>query len=448
MDLTSDELNYLVYRYLRESDEESGKPHKSDFHRSKSHKNKPEIEHSDFNKTHDTIHKQPSNRKPNSDSSNKPPSNVADPLVNSTKASAHEEEDLNMAIDVENNDHDSEPEKKTNAFLNDSSKNQSKPNVNNSDSVDISRNANSDNPDTDLIDIDVVKNPTNSSSISSKRHEPESPFTKEISKKKRPKMFGNIIGLTGHNGSAFVGAWNPVFPNTLATGAGDGTARIWLLKSSDQKLIKGNSYDEEPIVLMHNSDKPTNEDQVKDVMTLAWSSDGTMLATGCFDGFSRIWSIKGELISSFENNGAPNVCLKWSPTSKYLLAGSLNGVAILWDVKSSKIVSKFESHKGAILDVAWYNNNIFATCSSDTTIYVWSTKSPKTPLFHLVGHESDINCISWHLSGDFLASASDDGTSKVWELPSDTFNVLEVDDLPDNEGDEMTKSKEKSRVTE
>lgn len=46
------------------------------------------------------------------------------------------------------------------------------------------------------------------------------------------------------------------------------------------------------------------------------------------------------------------------------------------------------------------------------------------PTFHLVvkkekAHDQDVNSICWHPNEDILASASDDGTVKLWRLVED-----------------------------
>ncbi|PVZ98634.1 hypothetical protein BB558_005368 [Smittium angustum] len=287
------------------------------------------------------------------------------------------------------------------------------------------------NDDSDTMDIDLVG--IDNSKLTLKRSEIDQLNPKDQIRKKKPKTFGQITNLKGHNSSAFVSAWNPAIPNVLASGAGDGTARIWNLSSSDTKSkYVTTDIDNKPIILRHSTELSTSEientelngEENVDITTLAWNTSGTMLATGCFDGHARIWTVKGELLKSFEDQGAPIISLKWSPSSNYLLTGSLDGVAILWDVEKSSIVSRFEAHSGGILDVAWCNDSIFATCSSDRTILVWSIYDSMKPVRRLVGHQGDINCIGWHSSGKYLASGSDDGTAKIYLFSPELLNEL------------------------
>lgn len=77
--------------------------------------------------------------------------------------------------------------------------------------------------------------------------------------------------LRGHENEVFACAWNPAF-DLLASGSSDSTARIW---STDKDgLSKGTC-----IVLRHTA--PHGED-AKDVTSLEWNADGTLLATGSY----------------------------------------------------------------------------------------------------------------------------------------------------------------------
>jgi transducin (beta)-like 1 len=86
-----------------------------------------------------------------------------------------------------------------------------------------------------------------------------------------------ILILSGHQSEVFMCAWNPVYTNLIATGSGDASARIWEmndeLASSGLKGCK---------LLSHGND--SGDKKNKDVTTLQWSSDGTLLATGSYDG--------------------------------------------------------------------------------------------------------------------------------------------------------------------
>ena len=64
--------------------------------------------------------------------------------------------------------------------------------------------------------------------------------------------------------------------------SGDATARIW---DTDH----GNASVTLPHVLPGNPDP----EKTKDVTTLDWNVDGSLLATGSYDGCARIWNSSG-----------------------------------------------------------------------------------------------------------------------------------------------------------
>lgn len=66
--------------------------------------------------------------------------------------------------------------------------------------------------------------------------------------------------------------------------SGDSTARIWDLNA------RGEDGQPRAKVLKHFN--RANE-KAKDVTTLDWNGDGTLLATGSYDGLARIWSRDG-----------------------------------------------------------------------------------------------------------------------------------------------------------
>ncbi|CAM8900283.1 unnamed protein product [Rhodiola kirilowii] len=72
--------------------------------------------------------------------------------------------------------------------------------------------------------------------------------------------------------------------------------------------------------------------------------DGTLLATGAYDGQSRIWNTNGELKSTFGRHKGPIFTLKRNKKGDYLLTRSCDRTAIVWDVKTEEIKQQFDLH--------------------------------------------------------------------------------------------------------
>eukprot|EP00238_Polyblepharides_amylifera_P000429 CAMPEP_0196572704 /NCGR_PEP_ID=MMETSP1081-20130531/2698_1 /TAXON_ID=36882 /ORGANISM="Pyramimonas amylifera, Strain CCMP720" /LENGTH=488 /DNA_ID=CAMNT_0041890107 /DNA_START=606 /DNA_END=2069 /DNA_ORIENTATION=+ len=222
-----------------------------------------------------------------------------------------------------------------------------------------------------------------------------------------------VTTLTGHTSEVFICAWSPA-SSLLASGSGDSTARIWCVPGGDVGTVK------EAITLKHfNRNKDNKQEKSKDVTTLDWNGDGTLLATGSYDGQARIWSRDGKLRNTLNQHKGPIFSLKWNKKGDCLLSGSVDRTAIIWDAKTGEVKQQFEHHSAPTLDVDWRNNVSFATCSTDEMIYVCKL-GETTPLRQFQGHKDEVNAIKWDPSGNLLASCSDDKTAKIWSLKQET----------------------------
>ncbi|KAL8225910.1 hypothetical protein R6Q57_018467 [Mikania cordata] len=225
----------------------------------------------------------------------------------------------------------------------------------------------------------------------------------------------DVTVLKGHTSEVFVCAWSPA-GSLLASGSGDSTARIWTI--SDGPCRADSQKGPLDVAVLKHYRGRTN-DKSKDVTTLDWNGEGTLLATGSYDGQARIWSKAGELVSTLAKHKGPIFSLKWNKKGDYLLSGSVDKTAIVWDIKTGEWKQQFEFHSAPTLDVDWRNNVSFATCSTDNVIYVCKVGDNR-PVKTFVGHQGEVNAIKWDPTGSLLASCSDDSTAKIWSMKQDT----------------------------
>ena len=99
-------------------------------------------------------------------------------------------------------------------------------------------------------------------------------------------------------------------------------------------------------------------------------STGTQLATGSYDGYARIWSTEGNLISDLRGHTGPIFALKWNRNGKYILSAGVDKTTIIWDAANAEIKQQFPFHEAPALDVDWKDDSMFASCSTDKVIHV------------------------------------------------------------------------------
>uniref|UniRef100_A0A6T8K154 Uncharacterized protein n=1 Tax=Hemiselmis andersenii TaxID=464988 RepID=A0A6T8K154_HEMAN len=224
---------------------------------------------------------------------------------------------------------------------------------------------------------------------------------------------GKVTTLSGHESEVFTVAWNPV-KSLLASGSGDSSARIWHIPTTDSGAEAERNVQWH---ILEHFNAASNE-KAKDVTTLDWNSEGTLLATGSYDGQARIWNEQGKLVMTLNKHKGPVFSLKWNRTGSLLLSGSVDKTSIVWDTKTGDVVQQFVFHSAPTLDVDWRNSNSFATCSTDKTIYVCKIGEDQ-PVKRFQGHSDEVNAIKWDPTGTMLASCSDDFSAKVWSVKQD-----------------------------
>uniref|UniRef100_H2ZDU2 LisH domain-containing protein n=1 Tax=Ciona savignyi TaxID=51511 RepID=H2ZDU2_CIOSA len=226
--------------------------------------------------------------------------------------------------------------------------------------------------------------------------------------------------LRGHDSEVFICAWNPV-QDLLASGSGDSTARIWNMKEEMANCSPSGALNRQQLVLRHcikdgNQEVPSN----KDVTSLDWNCDGTLLATGSYDGYARLWATNGRLENVLGQHKGPIFALKWNKKGNYILSAGVDKTTIIWDATTGEAKQQFPFHQAPALDVDWQNNTCFASCSTDMSIHVCRLGLDR-PVKTFDGHSNEVNAIKWDPSGSLLASCSDDMTLKVWSMNQDSF---------------------------
>ena len=199
----------------------------------------------------------------------------------------------------------------------------------------------------------------------------------------------------------------------LASGGVDGTVRLW-------DVISGKSL-------------RTLNGAAGFVRSVAFSPIGNLLASS-YGGSNlvELWNPEtGELVLTIKGNSVDVNDLEFSPDGQILATGGSNNTVQLWNVTSGQLIHELASRQGGIhLATLLYGgstNGVYSIAFSpdgstltsggeDGKIQRWSVSSGKLIQQIIIG--SKVNSVSYSPDGRILASGSDDAKIRFWDAAS------------------------------
>lgn len=214
-----------------------------------------------------------------------------------------------------------------------------------------------------------------------------------------------LFTLDGHADSVMSVSFSPD-SEILASGSKDKTVKLW---TRNGRLIK------------------TLTGHTGWVTGVTFSPDGQRLASASDDGTLKLWNRDGRLLRTFE--GAHNsfvLGVAFSPDGKMLASAGYDNSVKLWKVDGTLVATLLKGSSDSVTSVGFSPDGLLvASGSYDHKVKLWSRSG--TLLKTLTGHKDSVMSVSFSPDGKVLASAGRDNRVILWNLDLDDLLVRGCD---------------------
>lgn len=221
-------------------------------------------------------------------------------------------------------------------------------------------------------------------------------------------MDDSIHAFEGHTEPVYAVAWSPTGSDVVASGGGDDRAFVWQVGEDAYMETQGATFE-----LTGHTDS---------VIALAFSSDGTLLASGGMDGCVKVWDpATGTCIQTLEGPGEAIEWVRWHPRGNVVLAGSADFTVWMWLAQTGACMQVFTGHSGPVTCGAFSADGKLVVTGGgedDATLRVWDPRTGecKVTVHGNHFHGAGLTCLAVHPESAVVVTGAEEGSAKLVAL--------------------------------
>jgi len=240
------------------------------------------------------------------------------------------------------------------------------------------------------------------------RLNPEDETWKQVHKALQWSMFyvREQNRLEGHADEVWSVSFSPD-GQLIATASSDETVKLWSRKGQELTTLIGHKGI---------------------VASVSFSPDSQIIATASFDKTIKLWNREGQEIRTIEGHEGWIYSVSFSPDGRTIASASKDGTARLWNQNGSpsrifRVPASADKSDGGFNAVTFSpDGRKIAASSWDRTVKLWDLENGQEQTFR--GHEDAVNSVNFSPDGNMLVTGSRDQTIKFWGLDGRILKTL------------------------
>jgi eukaryotic-like serine/threonine-protein kinase len=124
---------------------------------------------------------------------------------------------------------------------------------------------------------------------------------------------------------------------------------------------------------------------------------------------------EGTVFSTYRGHTNSVYAVAWSPDGSRIASGSADGIVQVWNAADSSHSYTYTGHTNSVYAVAWSpNGSRIASGSADRTVQVW-VAADGGHAFTYRRQSNVVKAVAWSPDGSRIVSGTTDGTAQVWQ---------------------------------